>query len=115
MLPETGISFTELNILFCAVHQRIYSKNDLLNVHICEIYLYPLHNFQINKFTFEREIFARSGHSDCWFRDFDHHHSFLSLSAEVEAQNEVFLAARGQSHAHNIFEIFEPASVLSIT
>lgn len=92
MLPETGISFTELNILFCTVHQRIYSKNDLLNVHINEIYLYPLHNFQINKFTFEREIFARSGHSDCWFRDFDHHHHSTGITSLAFPGRTVFSA-----------------------
>ena len=57
--------------LSCRSLHIIYRKNESLNVHINDIYLYILNTFHVNKFTFERKIFARSGHRDCWFRDLD--------------------------------------------
>ena len=112
--------------LSCISLHIIYRKNESLNVHINDIYLYILNNFHVNKFTFERKIFARSGHRDCWFRDFDQPSPLLWVSWLWSLQVEQFpqllwswstvwgLLATREGRNHTL-ENFEPAPVLSIT
>lgn len=95
-----------------------------LHVNINDIYLYILNNFHVNKFTFEREIFARSGYRDCWFRDFDQPSPQpLSVVALVPSRMNNFPSLQGYSMSilatregrNRTHEIFEPVPVLSTT